>query len=247
MQFSGSNVLVTGATKGIGKEIAKTLASYGLKVWINYRSDPALADELKEEIESLGQKAAIIKFDITDEEAFIDAIKTIVESDGELSYLVNNAGITNDKLAIRMKKEDFESVIETNLTSAFTGCREALKVMSKKRFGSVVNVSSIVGESGNAGQVNYSASKGALNAMTKSFALEGAARGIRFNAVTPGFIQTDMTKKLKEDVIKAYEQKIPLKRFGSPKEVAEAIAFLLSDSSSYITGEILRINGGMYM
>jgi len=247
MQFSGSNVLVTGATKGIGKEIAKTLASYGLKVWINYRSDPALADELKEEIESLGQKAAIIKFDITDEEAFIDAIKTIVESDGELSYLVNNAGITNDKLAIRMKKEDFESVIETNLTSAFTGCREALKVMSKKRFGSVVNVSSIVGESGNAGQVNYSASKGALNAMTKSFALEGAARGIRFNAVTPGFIQTDMTKRLKEDVIKAYEQKIPLKRFGSPKEVAEAIAFLLSDSSSYITGEILRVNGGMYM
>ncbi len=247
MQFSGSNVLVTGATKGIGKEIAKTLASYGLKVWINYRSDPALADELKEEIESLGQKAAVIKFDITDEEAFIDAIKTIVESDGELSYLVNNAGITNDKLAIRMKKEDFESVIETNLTSAFTGCREALKVMSKKRFGSVVNVSSIVGESGNAGQVNYSASKGALNAMTKSFALEGAARGIRFNAVTPGFIQTDMTKKLKEDVIKAYEQKIPLKRFGSPKEVAEAIAFLLSDSSSYITGEILRVNGGMYM
>ncbi len=247
MQFSGSNVLVTGATKGIGKEIAKTLASYELKVWINYRSDPALADELKEEIESLGQKAAVIKFDITDEEAFIDAIKTIVESDGELSYLVNNAGITNDKLAIRMKKEDFESVIETNLTSAFTGCREALKVMSKKRFGSVVNVSSIVGESGNAGQVNYSASKGALNAMTKSFALEGAARGIRFNAVTPGFIQTDMTKKLKEDVIKAYEQKIPLKRFGSPKEVAEAIAFLLSDSSSYITGEILRVNGGMYM
>ena len=247
MQFSGSNVLITGATKGIGKEIAETLAAYGLKVWINYRSDPALADELKERIENEGGKAAVVKFDITDEKAFVDAVKAIVESDGELSYLVNNAGITNDKLALRMKKEDFESVIDTNLTSAFVGCREALKAMSKKRFGSVVNVSSIVGESGNAGQVNYSASKGGLNAMTKSFALEGAARGIRFNAVTPGFIQTDMTKKLKEEVIKTYEEKIPLRRFGSPKEVAEAIAFLLSDSSSYITGEILRVNGGMYM
>jgi len=247
MNFSGSNVLVTGATKGIGREIAKTLADYGLKVWINYRSDPALADELKEEIEKEGGSAAVIKFDVTDEDAFVDAVKTIIDSDGELSYLVNNAGITNDKLAIRMKKEDFVSVIETNLTSAFIGCREALKVMSKKRFGSVVNISSIVGETGNAGQVNYSASKGGLNAMTKSFALEGAARGVRFNAVTPGFIETDMTKKLKEEVVKAYEEKIPLKRFGQPKEVAEAVAFLLSDSSSYITGEILKVNGGMYM
>ncbi len=247
MNFSGSNVLVTGATKGIGREIAKTLADYGLKVWINYRSDPALADELKEEIEKEGGSAAVIKFDVTDEDAFVDAVKTIIDSDGELSYLVNNAGITNDKLAIRMKKEDFVSVIETNLTSAFIGCREALKVMSKKRFGSVVNISSIVGETGNAGQVNYSASKGGLNAMTKSFALEGAVRGVRFNAVTPGFIETDMTKKLKEEVVKAYEEKIPLKRFGQPKEVAEAVAFLLSDSSSYITGEILKVNGGMYM
>ncbi len=247
MRFSGSNVLVTGATKGIGKEISKTLATYGLKVWINYRSDPSLADALKDEIENEGGKAAVIKFDVTDEKAFVDAVKTIVDSDGELSYLVNNAGITNDKLAIRMKKEDFVSVIETNLTSAFIGCREALKVMSKKRFGSVVNISSIVGETGNIGQVNYSASKGGLNAMTKSFALEGAARGIRYNAITPGFIATDMTKKLKEDVVKAYEEKIPLKRFGEPKEVAEAVAFLLSDHSSYITGEILKVNGGMYM
>ncbi len=247
MEFSGSNVLVTGATKGIGREIAKTLANYGLKVWINYRSDPTLADKLQKEIEESGGKAAVIGFDVTDEEAFIDAIKTITDSDGELSYLVNNAGITNDKLALRMKKEDFVSVIETNLTSAFIGCREALKAMSKKRFGSVVNVSSIVGETGNVGQVNYSASKGGLNAMTKSFALEGAARGVRFNAVTPGFIATDMTKKLKEEVVKAYEEKIPLKRFGEPKEVAQAVAFLLSDHSSYITGEILKVNGGMYM
>lgn len=247
MTFSGKNVLVTGASKGIGKEIAKVLASHGLKVWINYRSRPAEADLLKEEIESSGGEAAVLGFDVSIESEFLDAIKVIVESDGGLSYLVNNAGITKDKLAIRMKVQEFMDVINANLTSSFIGCREALKVMSKKRFGSVVNISSIVGESGNAGQVNYSASKGGLNTMTKSFALEGAARGIRFNSITPGFIETDMTKELKEEIIKAYTDKIPLKKFGQPKDVANAVAFLLSDESSYITGEVLRVNGGMYM
>ena len=247
MKFSGKNVLITGASRGIGAEIARVLAEYGLKVWINYRSNPSIADELKKQIEEAGGQAAVIGFDVADEAAFIDAIKAIVDSDGELNYLVNNAGITNDKLAIRMKTEDFISVLNTDLTSAFIGCREALKVMNKKRFGSIVNISSIVGESGNAGQVNYSASKGGLNAMTKSFALEGASRGIRFNAVTPGFIATDMTDELKEDVKEAYIQKIPLKRFGDPKDVAEAVAFLLSDHAGYITGEVLKINGGMYM
>ncbi len=247
MEFMGNNVLITGASRGIGKEIAKVLAAYGLKVWINYRSKPELADALKEEIESSGGKAAVIKFDASIEEEFVAAIKTIVESDGELSYLVNNAGITNDKLALRMKLADFESVIKANLDSAFLGCREALKAMGKKRFGSVVNISSIVGETGNVGQVNYSASKGAINAMTKSFALEGAARGIRYNAITPGFIATDMTEELDEKIKKAYTDKIPLGRFGDPKDVAEAVAFLLSNSSAYITGEILKVNGGMYM
>ena len=247
MKFSGKNVLITGASKGIGADIARVLAEYGLKVWINYRSKPELADSLKEEIEKAGGEAAVICFDASDEDAFIAGVKTIVDSDGELSYLVNNAGITNDKLAMRMKLEDFENVIKTNLNSAFIGCREALKVMSKKRFGAVVNISSIVGETGNIGQTNYSASKGAMNAMTKSFALEGSARGIRYNAITPGFIATDMTDELSEDVKKAYTDKIPLKRFGDPKDVAEAVAFLLSDSSSYITGEILKVNGGMYM
>ncbi len=247
MQFSGNNVLITGASKGIGKEIAKVLAGYGLKVWINYRSKPELADALQKEIEEAGGKAAVIGFDASDEEAFVAAVKTIVGSDGELSYLVNNAGITNDKLALRMKLADFDAVVKTNLDSAFLGCREALKAMSKKRFGSVVNISSIVGETGNLGQVNYSASKGAMNAMTKSFALEGAARGIRYNAITPGFIATDMTEQLDEEIIEAYTQKIPLGRFGDPKDVAEAVAFLLSDHSTYITGEILKVNGGMYM
>ena len=247
MKFTGKNVLVTGASRGIGAEIAKVLAGYGLKVWINYRSGAEAADKVKAEIEANGGEAAVIGFDVSDEKAFVDAIKTIIDSDGELSYLVNNAGITKDKLAIRMSVEDFEDVIKANLTSAFVGCREALKAMSKKRFGSVVNISSIVGETGNAGQVNYSASKGGMITMTKSFALEGAARGIRFNCITPGFIATDMTESLKDDIKEAYISKIPLKRFGDPKEVAEAVAFLLSDHSSYITGETIKVNGGMYM
>ena len=247
MKFTGKNALITGAASGIGKQLAITLAGYGLKVWINYRSRPEAADELKASIEANGGEAAVIGFDVADEEAFIEGVKTIIASDGELSYLVNNAGITNDKLAIRMKKEDFSSVLDINLTSAFVGCREALKVMNKKRFGAIVNIASIVGETGNAGQVNYSASKGGLIAMTKSFAHEGSARGIRFNTVTPGFIATEMTDKLSDEIKESYTAKIPLKRFGDPKDIAEAVAFLLSDSSAYITGEVLKVNGGMYM
>ena len=247
MKFSGKNLLITGASRGIGAQIAKKLANMGLKVWINYRSKPEIADALQAEIEQNGGKAAVIKFDATDEDEFIKGINLIVDSDGELSYLVNNAGITNDKLALRMKTSEFTDVINANLTSAFIGCREALKVMSKKRFGAVVNVASIVGELGNAGQVNYSASKGGLIAMSKSFAKEGASRNIRFNSVTPGFIETDMTHGLSDEVKKTYSDNIPLKRFGSASEVAEAVAFLLSDHASYVTGETLKINGGLYM
>ena len=247
MKFTGSNVLITGASKGIGAQIAKTLASFGLKVWINYRSGAEAAEAIKEEIEKAGGIAAIIKADVTNEEEFTQAIKTIIDADGELAYLVNNAGITKDKLALRMSVADFNDVINANLTSSFIGCREALKVMSKKRFGSVVNISSIVGEMGNPGQTNYSASKGGLNAMTKSFAKEAASRNIRFNAVTPGFIQTDMTHELKAEVKAEYEKNIPLSRFGQPSEIADAVAFLLSDHASYITGEILQVNGGLYV
>ena len=247
MTFSGKNVLVTGASRGIGAEIAKVLADYGLKVWINYKSSAEAADKLKEEIENNGGSAAVIGFDVSDENAFVDAIKTIIDADGELSYLVNNAGITNDKLALRMSVEDFKKVIDANLTSTFIGCREALKVMGKKRFGSVVNIASVVAESGNIGQANYVASKGGIIAMTKTFALEGAARNIRFNSVTPGFIDTDMTKNLPEKVKVEILNKIPLKRLANPKEVANAVAFLLSDEASYITGETLKVNGGMYM
>ncbi|EAK0950321.1 3-oxoacyl-ACP reductase FabG [Campylobacter lari] len=247
MKFSGKNVLITGASKGIGAAIAKELASHGLKVWINYRSKPELADTLKEEIEKSGGTAAVIKFDASVEEEFTSAIATIVESDGELSYLVNNAGITNDKLALRMSMDDFSSVINANLNSSFLGCREALKTMSKKRFGAVVNIASIVGEMGNAGQTNYSASKGGMIALTKSFAKEGAARNIRYNCITPGFIKSDMTEVLSDEIKQNYINNIPLKRFADASEVAQAVAFLLSDHSSYITGEILKVNGGLYM
>ncbi|MBN7289114.1 MULTISPECIES: 3-oxoacyl-ACP reductase FabG [Campylobacter] len=247
MKFSGKNVLITGASRGIGADTARVLAKMGLKVWINYRSKPEVADALKSEIESAGGVAAVVKFDATDEDEFIKGINLIVDSDGELSYLVNNAGITNDKLALRMKTDEFTGVINANLTSAFIGSREALKVMSKKRFGAVVNIASIVGEMGNAGQVNYAASKGGMIAMTKSFAKEAASRNVRFNVVTPGFIATDMTDALSDEVKAAYEANIPLKRLGKGEEVANAVAFLLSDHASYVTGDVLKVNGGLYM
>lgn len=247
MKFTGKNVLVTGSSRGIGAEIAKSLAGFGLKVWVNYRSGEAEAKAVQAAIIEAGGEAETIGFDVSDEKAFVDAIKSIIAADGELAYLVNNAGITKDGLAMRMKSEQFMDVINANLTSTFIGCREALKVMRKKRFGSVVNIASIVGETGNAGQTNYAASKGGTIAMTKSFAIEAATSGIRYNTITPGFIATEMTEVLKDEVKEGFTAKIPMARFGNPSEVAEATAFLLSDHSSYITGETLKVNGGMFM
>lgn len=247
MKFSGKNVLVTGSSRGIGAEVARVLAGYGLKVWINYRSGADAADAVKAQIEAAGGTAAVIGFDVADEAAFVDAIKTIIDADGELSYLVNNAGITKDGLSLRMKSEDFMAVINANLLSAFVGCRESFKAMRKQKFGAIVNIASIVGETGNAGQTNYAASKGGVIAMTKSFAQEAASSGIRYNTVTPGFIATDMTDVLSDEIKASFTSKIPMGRFGEPKEVAEATAFLLSDHASYITGETLKVNGGMFM
>lgn len=247
MKFSGKNVLITGASRGIGAGIAKVLACYNLKVWINYRSDENPALSLKDEIEKNGGNAAVIKFNADNESEVIDAFKAIADCDSQIDYLVNNAGITNDKLALRMKEEDFMSVIESNLKSAFLCSREALKLMSKNRFGSVVNIASIIGERGNAGQSNYAASKGGMIAMSKSFAYEGAPRNVRFNAVTPGFVATSMTESLKEEIKESYLKSIPLGRFADVSEIAQVAAFLLSDSASYITGEVIKVNGGLYM
>jgi 3-oxoacyl-[acyl-carrier protein] reductase len=247
MKFTGTNVLVTGASRGIGAEIAKSLGAQGLKVWVNFRSGEVEANAVKAAIEVAGGRAEVIGFDVSSEEAFVAGIKSIIAQDGELAYLVNNAGITKDGLAMRMKTEAFMDVINANLTSTFIGCREALKVMRKKRFGSVVNIASIVGETGNAGQTNYAASKGGTIAMTKSFAIEAASSGIRYNTITPGFIATEMTDVLSDEVKESFTAKIPMGRFGQPSEVADAVAFLLSDHSSYITGETLKVNGGMFM
>ena len=247
MKFSGKNVLVTGSSRGIGAEIAKSLAGFGLKVWVNYRSGESEAKAVQQAIIDAGGEAEVIGFDVSDESAFVEAMKNIVKVDGELAYLVNNAGITKDGLAMRMKAEQFMAVVDANLKSTFIGCREALKIMRKKRFGSVVNIASIVGETGNAGQTNYAASKGGTIAMTKSFAIEAATSGIRYNIITPGFIATEMTDVLKDEVKEAFTAKIPMARFGNPSEVAEATAFLLSDHASYITGETLKVNGGMFM
>lgn len=247
MKFYGKNVLITGSSKGIGADIARLLAQMGLKVWINYRSKPEVADSLKNSIEKQGGKAAVICFDATNEAQFIEALALITNSDGELGYLVNNAGITNDKLSMRMKVEEFNAVLDANLLSCFIGCKEALKIMRKQGYGSVVNIASIIGEIGNIGQCNYAASKGGMIAMTKSFAKEGGSKKIRFNCVTPGFIQSDMTNKLKEEIQQSYIANIPLGCFGSGEEVAGAVAFLLSDYANYITGEVLKVNGGLYM
>ncbi|WP_104749599.1 3-oxoacyl-ACP reductase FabG [Helicobacter cynogastricus] len=253
MEFSGHNVLVTGATRGIGRAIALLLGGYTnkegqrLKVWINYRGNPETADSLKKEIEEAGGRAALVRFDVSNEEDFVHGLKLITDADGGLSYLVNNAGIVLDKLAVRMKTEDFMQVLEVNLRSTFIGCREALKVMGKQKFGSVVNLSSVIAERGNIGQTNYAASKGGVISMSKSFAYEGALRNIRFNCITPGFIATDMNAGLKDDFKEGYLKNIPLGRLGEAKEVADAVAFLLSDGASYITGETLKVNGGLYM
>ena len=247
MKFSGKNVLITGASRGIGAQIAKTLANMGLKVWINYRSKPEIADALQAEIEQNGGKAAVIKFDATDEDEFIKGINLIVDSDGELSYLVNNAGITRDGLGVRMSAEDFDSVVKTNLYGPFYMIKAAASVMMRKRYGRIVNVSSVTGIVGNAGQVNYAAAKAGIIGMTKSFARELAGRGVTVNAVAPGFISTAMTDAIPEEAAEKLQSNIPMGRAGTTSDVASAILFLTTEESGYITGEVLKVDGGMAM
>ena len=239
--------LVTGASRGIGKAIAISLASQGAKVAINYSSSDAAALEVCETIIKNGGTAEIFKAQVNVEEEVEAMFSSIEEKLGSVDILVNNAGITKDNLLMRMKTQEWDSVIDVNLKGAFLCTRRALKGMMKARYGKIINISSVVGFSGNAGQFNYSATKAGIVGMTKSAALELASRGIRVNAVAPGFIETDMTASLTDDVKAAYMEKIPLKSLGKAEDIAQAVIYLASPMSDYMTGQTLHLNGGLYM
>ena len=239
--------LITGATRGIGKEIALELAANGFDIAVNYRSEQAGMEELKKEIEKNNVRCEFVKADVANFEDCESMVKETIEKFGKIDVLVNNAGITKDGLIMRMKKEDFESVIDVNLTGTFNVTRNVIPHMLKQRSGRIINVSSVVGVAGNAGQTNYSASKAGIIGFTKSLAKEVASRNILVNAIAPGFIDTDMTSVLSDAVKEGINAQIPLKRMGTPKEVAKVVKFLSSEDSSYVTGQVLNIDGGMVM
>ena len=239
--------LVTGATRGIGKEIALELAQNGLDIAINYRSMQEGMEDLKKEIEAYGVRCEFVGADVANFEQCENMVKETVEKFGKIDILVNNAGITKDGLIMRMKKEDFEAVIDINLIGTFNVTRNVIPYMIKQKSGRIINVSSVVGVAGNAGQTNYSASKAGIIGFTKSLAKEVASRNILVNAIAPGFIDTDMTKVLSDNVKEGINAQIPLRRMGNPKEVAKVVKFLASEDSSYITGQVINIDGGMVM
>lgn len=238
--------LVTGGSRGIGRAIARTLAREGFQVYLTYVSRPEEAEKTVEEIRSQGGQARAFGLDVSDGAAVADFFAAEIKDQVNLAVLVNNAGITRDVLLLRMKDEDFDRVLTVNLRGAFLCSREAAKIMSRARYGRIVNISSVVGQMGNVGQVNYAAAKAALLGLTKSCAKELAARQITVNAVAPGFIETDMTAALTDEVRADYVAAIPLRRMGRAEDVAEAVAFLASDEAAYITGQVLGVNGGMY-
>lgn len=238
--------IVTGASRGIGKATAIRLAKSGYQVFITYINKEEEAEAVLRTIHNEGGKAKSFYLDVSDAEAVTYFFNTEFKTNVTLSVLVNNAGITKDMLLLRMKNEDFDQVINVNLRGAFVCMREAAKIMTKQRKGRIINITSVVGQSGNAGQVNYAAAKAGLIGMTKSAAKELASRNITVNAIAPGFIDTDMTAFLTEELRKTYQESIPLKRLGTPEDIAEAVAFLASPQASYITGQVLGINGGMY-
>lgn len=238
--------VVTGGSRGIGRAIAETLAKNGLQVFLTYVSKPAEAEAVAQGIATSGGKAKAFKLDVNDSDAVSAFFQEEVKDKARLDVLVNNAGITRDGLLLRMKDADFDAVISANLRGAFICTREASKLMTRQRHGRIVNIASISGLMGAAGQANYSAAKAGLIGMTKSNAKELAARNITVNAVAPGFIATDMTSVLSEDIQAEYLKLIPLKRAGTPQDVADAVAFLASDKAAYITGQTLTVDGGMY-
>ena len=239
--------LITGATRGIGKQIAITLAKQGYNIALNYRKENEELENTKKEIEKIGVQILAVKGDVANFEDCENFVKQVIERFGQIDVLVNNAGITKDMLLMRMKKEDFEQVIDTNLVGTFNVTKNVVPYMMKARSGRIINISSVVGISGNAGQTNYSASKAGIIGFTKSLAKEIASRNILVNSVAPGFIETNMTDVLKDDVKQEIAKNIPLKRMGTTQDVANVVKFLASDDSSYITGQVINVDGGMLM
>ncbi|MGE7608515.1 3-oxoacyl-[acyl-carrier-protein] reductase [Peribacillus frigoritolerans] len=247
MILKGKKALVTGASRGIGREVALELARQGADVAINYSGSEAKANEVVDEIKALGRKAFAIQCDVANSESVTSMIKEVVEQFDRVDILVNNAGITRDNLLMRMKEDEWDSVINTNLKGVFLCTKAVTRQMMKQRSGRIINMASIVGVSGNAGQANYVAAKAGVIGLTKTTAKELASRGITVNAIAPGFISTDMTGELPEDVQKAMLDQIPLARFGDPKDIAAVASFLASDASKYMTGQTLHVDGGMVM
>jgi 3-oxoacyl-[acyl-carrier protein] reductase len=243
--LEGKVAIITGASRGIGSGIAKIFAEQGANVAFTYSSSVESALALENELNSLGIKAKGYKSNAADFNEAQKLVDDVIAEFGTIDVLINNAGITKDNLLMRMSEEDFDKVIEINLKSVFNMTKAVQKIMLKNRKGSIVNMSSVVGVKGNAGQANYAASKAGMNGFTKSIALELGSRNIRCNAIAPGFIETEMTAKLNEEVVKGWRDAIPLKRGGTPEDVANVCVFLASDMSAYVTGQVINVDGGM--
>ncbi|MED2973358.1 3-oxoacyl-[acyl-carrier-protein] reductase [Fictibacillus sp. B-59209] len=245
--LKGKTALVTGASRGIGRAIALELAKNGAKVAVNYAGSEAKAQEVVDEIRSMGQDAIAVQANVADSESVSAMVKTVIEKFGALDILVNNAGITRDNLIMRMKEDEWDAVLDTNLKGVFLCTKAVTRQMMKQRKGRIINISSIVGVTGNPGQANYVAAKAGVIGLTKSTAKELASRNITVNAVAPGFIDTDMTHVLEENVKGEMLKAIPLARFGSTEDISSLVTFLASDCSSYITGQTIHVDGGMVM